>query len=71
MKDSSGAVQGTFRRHFRLVTEVLSRVAVVVSLPEYSWACSPPKKMRLTRTNGEWVPQVSLLRPGFLHANGS
>jgi hypothetical protein len=50
MKDRSGPVQGTFKCHFRLVTQLLSRAAIVVSLPEYSWACSPPKKMRLTRT---------------------
>jgi hypothetical protein len=40
-------------------TESLSRT-------KCSWACSRPKKMKLARTNIEWVAQVSLLRPGFL-----
>jgi hypothetical protein len=34
------------------------------SLPESPWTCGPPKKMKMARTNIEWVAQVSLLRPG-------
>ena len=40
----------------------LSRRAVG---PEYRWACGPPKKMKMARTNIEWVAQVWRLQLDF------
>jgi hypothetical protein len=32
--------------------------------PKYRRACGRLKKMKMTRTNAEWVARVSILRPG-------